>query len=1637
MPTLRHCIKCGEHIVAGDRFCAHCGTEQPSTSGAGISEEGPSRWDDIEKRLQAATEGRYHIRGLIGRGGMAAVYLADWPNMELRIAIKVMDPYLLDNETFVQRFLQEARTIAKLRHRHIIRVYDSGQAGELFYFCMDYYPGRSMEQVLDAEGPIPIPAVKLWLHQAGDALGYAHRRAMPVVHRDVKPSNMLLDSEGDVVLTDFGIAKVRDVDQTLRSPSLTMPGAVLGTPAYLSPEQAALILNSNDAPKGGQATGASDQYSLGVVGYEMLCGEAPFSGALAPLCVAHTEKDPPDILEKRPDCPPELAQIVLRMLEKRPTNRWPNMEALCAALAVPTPLAGSSLRTQLVGLARGHNPVGSISLTPLSGEFFVGQSFRLYGTPLDLGGRPLPDRSLSWRSSDPDIAQVTNEGVVKALRPGLVSITAAAEGVSGELRLAVSPNRVDTVVVLPSQLTIPVGGEQTLRTLLLSQEGAELSEREISWTSNDPDVASVEKSGRVVARNKGTTEITVSSEGRSSQATVTVIPVLVASVEVSPRTVTVGVGETGAVTCFPRDSRGNALEDRTVKWTVDCPSIVEISHDGSLRGVAPGRAIVSATIDGVVGTATVTISPERATAIELSPDAGELVEGGTLQLSAVPLSAKGKKLSGRPIRWATSNPEIAEVNGAGTVSGGTSGVARITATCDDAVASAEVIVNSASVAGLDLFPASLSLTAGELERLSVTPRGAEGQALSGRQVSWSSSNPAVAAVTAQGWIRAVDVGEAVITAECEGQSGSAEISVSAVPVAEIEFSQDTVSLEVGEAQTVKAVLRSKSGTPVEDRETSWESTAPDVVQVDSNGRLTALAEGEAEILVASEGLTQRVRVTVVPLRVVSMEISPASIELNEKESAQVVVSLMAREGQPVRGRTVGWSSDHSSVAEVDQKGEVLGLFPGTTTIRAECDDASASVEVTVVPEPVAIVRIQSGEVELAAGEATILSSEVRSESGQELGGRPVVWSSSDPAVVEVSPEGKVSARASGSAIITIACEGHTASVSLSVVPESVESLVLQSPKTTLEVGETTEVGCRVLGTSGRDLTDRTVTWTSTAVAMAEVDARGTVTAIAPGELSIAACCEGREISLNLTVAPPALASVEIAPEGVSILPGESIKLELTLTDVHGQTVRTRPVSWASSEERIVLVGEDGRLTGVASGKATVAVTCEGISTQVPVEVSPVPVRSIEIKAKKSHLKARKADQAVVVVWGQNGRELEDRAVQWESSDPAIAEIGSSGRVRGLKPGTAKITARCDDASDSYLLTIQAAAGLPAWAPWGLVGLAAVVVVALGLGQLMGTSGSESAESTVIPVVASLALAPGDSISLDVGRTLRLGITAQDNAGNPIPEEAIPRLRWEVSDNTVFSVSQAGLLRGLGPGVAQITASLIPSDGATPIEVSGTVVVIGEAVAQVAQLELEGPSSLVDGDRSQLTVVVLDSAGGEIRDRPTEWNSSDTTVATVSDSGFTASVQAVSPGTVEITATVEGVTGTHRLVVSPPPVVEAPRVDPEPTVAEEEPAAAPGEPSPTLLDSIRTTVQEARERAGASDFPAAYELLDRSGTRIVVVLAQFPEAPSLGELYDWYIGEYRATMRDCELYVEAVTGLPGIVLPTCKPPPGGG
>ena len=263
--------------------------------------------------------GRYELGRLLGTGGTARVRAAHDLVLDRPVAVKVLADDLVDPAAR-QRFVREARTSARFVHPHAVSVYDAGEADGSLYLVMELVAGRSLADRLRTEGPLPIPDALAVADRVLDALGAAH--AAGIVHRDVKPGNVLLGDDGAVKLADFGIAKRLDE----LGPDLTQTGQLVGTPRYLAPEQVV----------GEQATPATDLYATGVVLYEMLAGAPPFdAGTPLATAIAHRDDPVPDVRAARPDVPAAVATALARAMAKRPEDRFPTAAAMRGALTDP------------------------------------------------------------------------------------------------------------------------------------------------------------------------------------------------------------------------------------------------------------------------------------------------------------------------------------------------------------------------------------------------------------------------------------------------------------------------------------------------------------------------------------------------------------------------------------------------------------------------------------------------------------------------------------------------------------------------------------------------------------------------------------------------------------------------------------------------------------------------------------------------------------------------------------------------------------------------------------------------------------------------------------------------------------------------------------------------------------------------------------------------------------------------------------------------------------------------------------------------------------------------------------------------------------------------------------------------------
>ncbi|HEY0778008.1 MAG TPA: serine/threonine-protein kinase, partial [Gemmatirosa sp.] len=344
--------------------------------------------DELRTHVERALAASYELDREMGRGGMGIVYRARDRRLKRMVAVKILPPELAFRSEIRSRFLREAETAAQLSHPNIVPIYSVDEADGIVYFVMACVDGENLGKRIHDRGPLPIPDARRILAEVADALAYAHLRG--VVHRDIKPDNILLDASGDrAMVTDFGIARAVIEGSDSR---LTATGMAIGTPAYMSPEQAA-----GDR----EIDGRSDLYALGVVGYQMLAGELPFQASSTPaLLVKHLSERPVPVGQRRPDVPRDLADVVMRLLEKEPDHRFATAGELEAALRGRGPVAPPSYATTQPPRAAAPLPRAATTAPVAPGPAQPADDWRA-GAPLppvsDWSHRPMPERVALFR----------------------------------------------------------------------------------------------------------------------------------------------------------------------------------------------------------------------------------------------------------------------------------------------------------------------------------------------------------------------------------------------------------------------------------------------------------------------------------------------------------------------------------------------------------------------------------------------------------------------------------------------------------------------------------------------------------------------------------------------------------------------------------------------------------------------------------------------------------------------------------------------------------------------------------------------------------------------------------------------------------------------------------------------------------------------------------------------------------------------------------------------------------------------------------------------------------------------------------------------------------------------------------------
>lgn len=783
--------------------------------------------------------------------------------------------------------------------------------------------------------------------------------------------------------------------------------------------------------------------------------------------------------------------------------------------------------------------------------------------------------------------------------------------------------------------------------------------------------------------------------------------------------------------------------------------------------------------------------------------------------------------------------------------------------CSDAATSGGV-----AVARVQATPSALAMVTDETRTIVARPIDAAGNALA-RPVYWSSSDVAIATVSQDGLVSALTPGGVQLAASSGGRSVMIPLTVSERAVALVRVTPATSAIRVGDVATLLAETLDATGATLHGRAVTWATGNAAVATVSADGGVMGVGVGSATISATAGGVSGTALISVAPVPAASVVVAPATVALLAGASRTLAVSVLDSAGRALTGRTVTWSTDAPTIANVSSAGVVLAIAPGIATITARSEGRSSTSRITVSAVPVASVTVSPATVTLAVAQTAPMVARVADAAGGVLNGRAVTWTTSRAAVATVNPTtGLVTAIATGTATITAASEGKKGTSLITVATVPVASIQVTPANAAMLEGEVQRLKATLLDAQGNVLAGRTVSWLGGAPAVATVDSTGLVRAIASGSAIIVASSEGARVSVPVTVAPVTVASVTVTPASPALESGKALQLSAKVTDIRGRVIAGKSVTWSTSNASRASVSATGRVVGIAIGAVTISASSDGVAGSSAVTVTPVKAARVTLTPAGAPLFTGRTLSLSLQLADAAGRPLTQagRTIGWTSSAPAVATVSASGVVTGVSPGTAAITATTDSASGSATIVVSD-----------------------------------------VPVY-SVSVSPAN-VPLTAGSALQLTATALDAAGGAIPGRSPSS--WRSDAPAIASIDANGRVSALAPGNARLTATIDGLEGSATVSVTAVQVSSVTVTPAAPSLRVGARLSLSATLYGPNPSVALSPAG-----RTVTWSVLNGGVAAVSSSGVltglsagttTVTVRANSPGQLTPAATTVSVT----------------------------------------------------------------------------------------------------------------------------------
>lgn len=1055
------------------------------------------------------------------------------------------------------------------------------------------------------------------------------------------------------------------------------------------------------------------------------------------------------------------------------------------------------------------------------------------------------NKSVTWTSSNIDVASVSASGNITGIAVGTATITAtSSNGLTATCIVTVNPVQATSISLNKTTTTLFVYDTETLSATIAP---INTTDKSIVWSSTDATTVSVTTTGIIEARKAGTATIrATASSGVYAECLVTVNHILPTSISSSlTGTVSRYLGDRDSViiTYLP-----STVTDSTLTWTTSNPSAVSVTQKGIITAIGIGSSTITITSANNKTTSfIIQVNPILASSVAINTSAVSLIPGGTQQLITTILPTN---TTDKTITWSSDATQFATVDNTGMVTAIAIGTATITATTSNGLTAICIItVESGAIpvtsVVLNKQITSLQLSQSETLTATVLPNDA-----TNKTIVWTSLNTAIANVSQSGTIIPVAVGQTkIIATSANNLADTCEVTILHNPISTIEFTQTTVEVAQGGSIDLPQYLATTPANAYIQQITWSESSAN--ASIDASGIITNILEYGTESITVTATITdaygtQFIKTITVQLQgcailLSSVTLTPSTISIVEGSNAQLTPVY-----SPLNAclQSVTYETSASTIATVSASGLVTAVAPGTATITIRAHDGYSEKTATRI---ITVTKDCSGPIVLSLSSATLqvvqgLSATLTpifSPANECTANKVVTWTSSNQLVATVV-NGVITPLNLGTTTITASTDGTgttSATCLVTVVSDcstSAVTLQLSTNTLTLYKNETSIVTTTL---TPANACNTNVLWQSSNTAIATVSASGLITAIGIGSATISATSEqtpSESKTVIVTVEERQPSSITMTSTA-TLFVGNTLQLTPSILPSNADN---KTITWVSSNTGIASVNASGLITANSAGTVTIsATTVNGLTAQCAVTVSTIPVESVTLNTNQHTMQvyAQYELQATVLPTYASNKQ-----VAWTSSDVSVASV-NNGIVTALKAGTAIIRASAiNNIYDECIITV----------------------------------------TDIYPTSIDLSVIVS---SMNVGTVQTIDVSySPTNATNT-------SFTWSSNNSSIVSVNQLGQITAVSPGTATITAS-------TATGVSETIsITVNEIAASSISLNTQ-TITLKEFENQQLVAEILPA---NTTNKTITWTSSNSNIATVDNTG---KVTAIAVGTAQITAT---------------------------------------------------------------------------------------------------------------------------------------